>query len=475
MPDSEIIGLVVLFFHVVVAPVAIVHALLFKRDYRSALGWIGVSLIFPIAGPLLYFFFGVNRLRQRARELVGDKLHPAFFGYISSRTRQPVVTSEDENHYLAASGHNTTTESVTGGNRVTLLRNGDELYPRLLQEIRKARQYAWVSSYIFSGKGIGAEIADALIEAAERGVDVRVLVDGVGALYTMRSLRRRVGNTKVHFAEFLPPRLIPPALYINMRNHRKIAAIDNASGFFGGLNIDDRHFVEAPRVEHPHEDVHFEICGPGVPALASLFARDWYSATRERLEIRGEAAPAGDVEVRVIDAGPDESLYRLAMTLIGVCSAARKRIRIMTPYFLPHRELTGVLQAAAVRGVEVQILLPEKSNLRYVDWASRHQLWEFLKWGVKVRYEPAPFAHSKLILVDDDYVLGGSANLDPRSLRLNFEVGVEMFDETLAREVHEYFDVNWNSARELALAEVDRRSMPARLRDGFFWLFSGML
>lgn len=475
MPDFEIVGLVVLFFHVVVAPVAIVHALLFKRDYRSALGWIGVSLIFPIAGPLLYFFFGVNRLRQRARELVGESAHPVFFGYISSKTRAPLVTSEDENHYLAASGHNTTTEKVVGGNRITLIRNGDALYPRLLEKIRHADRYVWISSYIFSGKGIGAEIAAALIEAAERGVDVRVLVDGVGALYSMRSLRGRLRNTQVHFAEFLPPRLLPPSLYINMRNHRKIVAIDNACGFFGGLNIDDRHFVTEPRIPHPHEDVHFEIQGPGVPRLASLFARDWYSATRERLEIRGDAAPAGEVEVRVIDAGPDESLYRLAMTLIGVCSAARKRIRIMTPYFLPHRELTGVLQAAAVRGVDVQILLPEKSNLRYVDWATRHQLWEFLKWGVKVRYEPAPFAHSKLILVDDDYVLGGSANLDPRSLRLNFELGVEMFDAELAREVHAYFDDNWNSARELSLKEVDRRSMPARLRDGFFWLFSGML
>lgn len=475
MPEHEIIGLVVLFFHVVVAPVAIVHALLFKRDYRSALGWIGVSLIFPIAGPLLYFFFGVNRLRQRARELVGDNMHPAFFGYISSRTRHPLVTSEDENHYLAASGHNTTTEGVVHGNHVEFLKNGDALYPRLLERIRGATHYVWISSYIFSGKGIGEEIADALIDAADRGVDARVLVDGVGALYTMRSLRHCLDNTKVHFAEFLPPRLLPPSLNINMRNHRKIVAIDNTCGFFGGLNIDDRHFVEAPRMSHPHEDVHFEVRGPGVPGLASLFARDWYAATRERLEIRGEATPAGEVEVRIIGAGPDESLYRLAMTLIGVCSAARKRIRIMTPYFLPHRELTGVLQAAAVRGVEVQILLPEASNLRYVDWASRHQLWEFLKWGVKVRYEPAPFAHSKLILVDDDYVLGGSANLDPRSLRLNFEVGVEMFDTGLAREVHDYFDANWNNARELSLQEVDRRSLPARLRDGFFWLFSGML
>src|SRR5690606_19136730 len=170
-----------------------------------------------------------------------------------------------------------------------------------------------------------------------------------------------------------------------------------------------------------------------------------------------------------------ESLYRIAMTLLGVISAARRRIRILTPYFLPHRELTGALQAAAIRGVRVEILLPEKSNLPYVDWASRHQLWEFLKWGVQVRLDPPPFAHSKALLVDDEYVMAGSANLDARSLRLNFEVGVEMFDVKFAADVHEYFDANWARARPLTLDDVDRRSLPARLRDGFFWLFSGYL
>lgn len=475
MPDGPIAGLIVLLFHVVVAPVAVAHALLYKRDYRSALGWIGVSLVFPIAGPLLYFFFGVNRLRGRARELVGENLKPAFFGFLSSAVRAPLVSSEDEGLYLAAPGHNTTTEDLVSGNSVTLLRNGDALYPRLLEAINEAEQQAWISSYIFSGKGVGGEIADALAEAAARGVDARVLVDGVGALYTLHSLRRRLAGTRVRFAEFLPPRLIPPTLYVNMRNHRKIAVIDHARAFFGGLNIDDRHFVDAPRIRNPHEDMHFELRGPAAPALSALFARDWYAATRERLEIRSVSAPVGTVEVRVIGAGPDESLYRLAMTLSGVISAARRRIRIMTPYFLPHRELTGVLQAAAVRGVEVEILLPEKSNLRYVDWASRHQLWEFLKWGVKIRLEAGPFTHTKLFTVDDEYVMGGSANLDPRSLRLNFEVGVEMFDVALAREVNAYFEESWAQARPITLADVDRRSLPARLRDGFFWLFSGYL
>lgn len=474
MPDGWLAGLIVLFFHVVVAPVAVVHALLFKRDYRSALGWIGISIIFPIAGPLLYFFFGVNRIRQRAREITGQARPHFFFGYSHTRACHPVDAAA-ERHYLAAAGLNASGEPLCGGNRVEMLVNGDALYPKLMEAIRGAERYIWISSYIFSGKGIGGEIADALATAATRGVEVRVLVDGVGALYSLRSLRKRLAGTQVKFAEFLRPRLVPPSLSVNMRNHRKIVAIDNEFAFFGGLNVDDRHFVNAPRIAHPHEDVHFMAAGPVVVPLASLFARDWYAATRERLDVPNDTRTAGNVEMRVIGSGPDESLYRLSMTLLGVISGAKHRVRIMTPYFLPHRELTGVLQAAAVRGVAVEILLPEKSNLRYVDWASRHQLWEFLKWGIEVRLEKPPFAHSKLLLVDDDYVLGGSANLDPRSLRLNFEVGVEMFDSALARRVNKYFEQNWRAAQSLSLRDVDSRPFPVRLRDGFFWLFSGYL
>ncbi|HEX7047440.1 MAG TPA: phospholipase D-like domain-containing protein [Gammaproteobacteria bacterium] len=475
MPDSLFLGLIVIVFHVVVAPVAVAHALLYKRDYRSALGWIGVSILFPVAGPLLYFFFGVNRLRQRARELQGEEHRQPFFEYGNRAARIPVATGEGKLHYLARSGRNVTMDRLIDGNHAELLCNGDALYPRLIEAINAASDRAWVSSYIFSGEGIGGDIADALEAVADRGVDTRVLVDGFGALYSRRSLQRRLEGTAVKFAQFLPPRVLPPSIHVNLRNHRKIAVIDNATAFFGGLNIDDRHFITRPRVDAPHEDVHFQASGPVLATLAKLFARDWFAVTRERLEVYDDVQAHGDVQMRVIASGPDESLYRLAMTMLGVVSAARHRIRIMTPYFLPHRELTGALQAAAIRGVRVEILLPENSNLRYVDWASRHQLWEFLKWGVEVRLDPPPFAHSKVILVDDDYVMAGSANLDARSLRLNFEVGVEMFDAELAARVHDYFDANWNPARPVTLDEVDRRSLPVRLRDGFFWLFSGYL
>lgn len=473
-----VIGLIVFLFQFVVAPFAIVHALLFKRDHRAALGWISVSILFPIIGPLLYFLFGVNRIQRRAREVIaGERL--SYFGH--ERGEMGLLQAapsqmEGYQHPLALVGWHTTASPLIGGNRVTFLENGDAFYPALIEAIKSARRRVWISSYIFSGHGVGLDITTALVNARKRGVDTRVLVDGIGAWYSLHSLRKQLQGAGVCYAEFLPPRLLPPSLRINLRNHRKIAIVDGNQAFFGGLNIDDRHFVTSPRISRPHVDVHFDLRGPIVVNLAEIFARDWYAATREVLIADGDSdGEQGSVRARVIEDGPDESLDRLAMTLMGLVGAARQRIRIMTPYFLPHRELMGALQGAAVRGIVVEILLPQRSNLRYVDWAARHALWELLQWGVRIGLKPPPFAHSKLFIVDSDYVLGGSANLDPRSLRLNFEVGVELFDTALAATINEYLDRSWRGAQMVGLEDVDQRSLQVRLRDGFFWLFSAYL
>jgi cardiolipin synthase len=492
-----LIGLLIVFFHFIVAPLAVVHALLFKRDYRAALGWTGVSILFPIAGPLLYFFFGINRIKRSAREVTGWKSTLPYFDYERGKVNLSQEVPLEVNDYpLAYVGWRTMATPLTGGNTVVFLENGDAFYPRLIDAIKSASTRIWISSYIFSGNGIGMDIAHALADAVKRGVDARVLVDGVGAWYSLHSLRRRLRGTGVRYVEFLPPRLFPPSLHINLRNHRKLAIIDTSRAFFGGLNIDDRYLIAAPRSDNPHEDVHFELHGPTAVNLAEVFARDWYTATREVLANPAGSpllfcstslatpevfAATGDEEkwsstrARVIEDGPDEGLDKLAMTLMGLIGGARRRIRIMTPYFLPPRELIGALQSAAVRGVTVEILLPQRSNLRYVDWATQHLLWELLQWGVHIGLKPPPFAHSKLFTVDDNYVFGGSANLDPRSLRLNFEIGVELFDTMLAAAVNGYLDDAWKSAPVLQLEDVDRRSFPARLRDGFFWLFSAYL
>lgn len=467
-------------FHLVIMPVAAFHALVCKRDHRAALGWIGVIVLFPVAGPLLYFLFGINRLRTRARIFTGHHLPVMYFGY--ERTTREISLQEDAlaNKLpvanLAMVGGRATDIPLSDGNQCHPLFNGEQFFPRLIAVIDSAKDYVLVSSYLFSPKGDAGKVIDAMGRAAQRGVDVRVLIDGLGAWYSLSRALRPLREANVNVRLFRPPSLFPPSLDINLRNHRKIAVIDGHTGFFGGINIDPRHMVENPSNRDVTEDLQFEVQGPIVAALHRLFADDWHLITEERLAPPPETTHrSGQAICRLIDSGPSDKLNQLSMTLLGVFAAAREDITIMVPYFLPNHEMVAALQAAVLRGVRVRVLLPEHSNLRFVDWATRNMLWELLVWGIEIYYKPAPFAHTKLIVIDKQYVMAGSANLDARSLRLNFELGVEIFDSELAQAMQSHIDTCIAKSRFVQLSALDQRPFWQRVRDAFFWLLSSYL
>src|SRR5699024_8871774 len=205
-----------------------------------------------------------------------------------------------------------------------------------------------------------------------------------------------------------------------------------------------------------------------------VFLSDWAFVTGEQVPIsspRQNVGPGG-VACRCLAGAPIRDVERLAIMLVTAAAAARSRILIMTPYFLPSDRLVGVLQAAALRGIEVVIVLPARNNLPYVGWAAHHGLAELLKRGVKVFYQPPPFAHTKLFVVDDEYALVGSPNIDPRSLRLNFELAVEVYDRASAAQFAEHIRAAAAESTACSLADLEARSFLTRLRDSFFWLFS---
>ncbi len=453
---------------VLLGVVAGTHALLHKRRPQSAAAWVGLCLLVPGLGALLYFLFGINRARRRAGRLRSRWAElPAQAQGVGSEVEVPAGLAE-----LARIGDVVSDTPLRPGNAVEILHNGEEAYPPMLAAIEDARRSVHVSSYIFDRDATGRDFADALAAATARGVDVRVLVDGLGALYSIPPITGLLRRSGVPTARFLPPRLLPPTIHINLRTHHKLLVVDCAAAFTGGMNIGDRHLAAARGCS----DVHFRVTGPVVSDLDDVFLRDWEFVTGESASAPASTPPmAGSARARAVLSGPDENLGAIQTILLGAISTARRELLIMTPYFLPPREMIAALQSAALRGVAVTVILPERNNLPPVHWASRNMLWELLERGVRVLYQPPPFSHSKLFVVDRHYAQVGSANLDPRSLRLNFELNLELYGERCVGTLADHFDEVAAGSRELSLDEVDARSFPVRLRDGLAWLMSPYL
>lgn len=484
MPDLAtrlwvFLPLAFLILSILLSLVTSVHAILHKRDPRAAVSWTGLIWLVPIGGALLYGIFGVNRIARRAGKL---RLRRRPMERIAAST---VCTEEELNAALgpefahlaaiAKVADRLTGRKLLEGNDVAMLVNGEQAYPAMLRAIREARHSVALMAYIFEDDEVGRQFIDALIDAKKRGLSVRVLVDYVGS---HRSVAGALDGADIKADLFLPPRIAPLRnRFMNLRNHRKILVCDGRIGFTGGMNIRKSHLVETPGPHH-EQDTHFRMEGPAVSHLMEAFADDWGFVTGEVLigEQWFPAIPAnGTVNARGIAFDPGEEVDLLRLVVGASVAAARKSIRIVSPYFIPEQPVITALNVAALRGVQVDILIPLKNDSRVVQWAIQAMLWQVLINGCRVWYTAEPFDHSKLVVVDEAWVFFGSANMDTRSMRLNFEFNVESYDRSLARTVTAHIERKLKTARPVTLKEVDGRSLPIKLRDGFARLFSPYL
>jgi cardiolipin synthase len=443
------------------------HAVVYKREPRSATLWLLMILLLPAAGPVLYVFFGVNRVQRRAARLRRDLVR------VRTTSGSDEQLPGSDLIALARLVGEVVKRPLLPGNTIDPLIDGRQAYPAMLEAIEQARTSVALSSYIFHGDGIGERFVDALTKVYERGVDVRVLIDDVSYRFSWSSAAKKLRKARVPLGIFNPP-LVPARINaFNLRNHRKILVVDGALGFTGGMNIDRRYWGE-----HAFRDLHFRLRGPVVAHLMEVFADDWQFATDEALRGPKWFAPIKDVGTslaRGIEAGPDESNERLRWAYFGALSAARRSVRICTPYFLPDGALISALDAAALRGVEVDIILPQETDLPHIHWAMIHQLWQVLERGCRVWMRPGPFDHSKLMVVDAEWTFLGSGNWDARSLRLNFEFNVESYCVHLGRRMDGLILERRAASRPVSLADVNSRSLPVKLRDGIARLFAPLL
>jgi len=479
----HLVGSAILLIDIVLS----IHAILTKRDTRSTIGWVGLIWFSPVIGAIAYTLLGVNRIRSRASRLragtvrIEHELDGATAG--ADRLATAIGPPASPLRSLAVLVERVTERPLTEGNAIEPLDGGDIAYPAMLAAIGDARRSIGLASYIFDNDPTGKVFVEALAAAVRRGVAVRVLVDGIGVTYSRPPITAALAAAGVPVATFLPsgvPFFFP---YANLRNHRKLLVVDGEIGFTGGLNIRDGCWLaHAPRA--PVRDMHFRLRGPVVAQLLEVFAEDWQFAADESLDggdgaadpWRPSVGAAGDGLARGIRFGPDDpDVGRIRLVIGAALAAAQRSVRIMTPYFLPDDAICQALDVAAMRGVEVDIVIPAENNLPPVGWASTSMLWQVLGRGCNVWLSPPPFDHTKLFVVDDAWAMFGSGNWDERSLRLNFEFNVETYDRELCARLGRHVAATIARSRRITLEDVDGRSLPIRLRDGIARLFSPYL
>lgn len=460
--------------------VAAVHAAMTKREVRSAIGWVGVIVLSPLLGALIYAVVGVNRIRRKSlisrRALHLDELWRTLSHYGVSRDQVDTLFGS-RMAGLKTLGDRVARHALSSGNRIDMLSSGTETYAAFCAAIDAAERSIILETYIFDRDAAGLRVADRLIAAHRRGVTVRVLIDAVGARYSVPSIIGYLTDAGVSVATFNGKVIMGLRLpYANLRTHRKILVADGAVAFFGGMNI--RAAFEG---DEAARDTHFRLTGPAVADIFAVAAEDWHFETGEILtgadwSIAPFAAEPGTPSfVRTVVSGPDTNLETNHKMMMGAFSVAEKSIRIMSPYFLPDNILLGALATAARRGVTVDIVIPAQNNLAIVSHAMAAQFDQILKDGSRIFRAQGPFDHSKLMTVDGQWAFIGSSNLDSRSLRLNFEIDLEVFDADFAATIEARIDASLEGAEPVTQEELRKRPFVYRLFDRFLWLGSPYL
>lgn len=450
MTLEEVVALLV----VVAAASCALHALMTKtREPTSALAWILVCLTLPGLGVILYLTVGQARLVTRKRFQV--RLAAATFqARMADRERRlgnPLSQHiKDQVRWLQRLND----APVVGGNELRALMFGEQVYPAMLEEIRGAGRRIMAQFYIMDDDATGRRFLEALAERAREGVEVRVVYDAIGSHGTpgryWEELRRAGGRA----IPFMPLSPIKRRWQINLRNHKKLLVVDGRVAFTGSINISDRHLVESGGGSR---DLGFRIQGPAVTVLEQSFEKDWFFAAGEDRTASYDPAPpepAGEHLVQVVESGPDRDVGEIYFVLVSAIHRASRSIHIVTPYFVPDLALLNALEIAVYRGVEVVLVLPQRSDHRLVDLARLASLQRLLRAGATVYERPGDMVHMKLVVLDDELTITGSTNLDNRSLFLNFELDLVVPGEGFARRT-----------RELIEAEIAESHYVSPLRD----------
>lgn len=461
------------------ALVAIVLVLLRPRDPKGMTAWILALLFLPLVGWLLFVFFGEPRKGRHRRRRRRNIRKLAIKAGIAPATMASYVaaTKGRSMHSLVKLTDVLGSPPPTRGNQVSIFYDAARTFQSIMEAIAGARRHVHLEYYIFQTDETGQAVADLLKQRARAGVECRLLLDYIGCLRMPRSFVQDMKEAGVQLEFALPMLPLRGAWRINFRNHRKIAIIDGSIGFTGSQNIGDE-YSGRPVSFGACRDTHLRIVGPAVWHLQEVFAADWHYTTHQSL-LQPDYLPIPEADgghvVQVVPSGPDQEAAVMHQLLFAAVSDADESICIITPYFIPDGAMVLALTSAAYRGVRVQLMIPDCTDHRLVLWAGRSYYPELMAAGVEIYEYPHELLHSKVVVVDQTWAMVGSANMDQRSFRLNFELTTLLYSPELADHLYNDFQELRERSRQVPGRNMDSIPKPEALLFGLARLASPLL
>lgn len=473
-PEATVIwSAAVLFLYVCVALPLALHSLMHTRSTQGAIAWIICLLTIPIITVPLYLVFGIRNMERHTRREMRDCGAEALQSAMEPHLEDGGVISRT---LRKCSG-----SPLCGGNAVELLRDGNDTYPELERAIRAAKSFVLVEFYIIRNDKVGEKLRDVLVERAKAGLDVYVIYDEIGSMKLARGYLGTLRAAGVHVAPFNGKRFwLSSIMRVNFRNHRKLVVVDGALAYMGSLNIGLEYWRSRHRRSRSEywRDTFIGLRGPAVCQTMQSFMRDWYRATGENIadKVQVQPMPAGTHPCQLIPSGPNDGATSYWHLLVQEMAAhATERLWITTPYFVPSEAVFAALRGAALRGVDVRILVPRKSDNPLADLALLTFQKELISGGVKMLAYTPGVLHEKVTVMDRKLCSVGSANLDERSLRLNFELTMLMEGEEMNARVASMLEVDMRQCVELGANDWENARWPVRVASRLCRLLSPVL
>ncbi len=453
-----------------------------RKDPTSSWAWVMVLLFIPILGFFLYLIFG-KPISNRKIFSWDKKSRLGVKTTVQSQLRlleenqfefnQPDLIEHKDLVYL----HLKNDEAIyTQNNGVDIFTDGQSKFDALLEDIENAKKHVHIQYYIMRSDGLGNRLADMLIKKVNEGVEVRVLYDDMGSRSLKSSYIKRLKKAGVMVEAFFPSRFIVN-FKINYRNHRKLAIIDGYIGYLGGFNVGDEYLGINKKFGY-WRDTHLRVIGDAVQSMQTRFILDWNQASRDNIsynESYYETLSAGNVGMQIVTSGPDSEYEQIKNGYIKMIMEANEYIYIQTPYFIPDESLRDALKIAVLSGVHVKIMIPNKPDHPFVYWATLSYCGDLIQAGAEIFIYQNGFLHAKTIIVDGRIASVGTANIDVRSFRLNFEVNAFLYDSEVVNRLLNKFDTDLEKSTQMTMKLYEQRSIGIRFKESISRLISPVL